>query len=232
LANRRPGTHWDSPLTLRMPSDTAYRHWIVSVRNWATGKWVATVYLSEGVITTVLLPTGFYRIAIRQRKAGGFLRWRCPVAYFAACWVRYARFAWATRCRSARPVQRAPTLPALHGSLGPKRLVCAHLGRSAKQPCFSRAVVHGCSGNCLGWVDFGLSGFGRGCADITPSHKPKPERPPWHIHQRPGRQAVVPDCDIEQHPAFRLPYQRGALRRVVIGCTHQLRVLRQCCWEV
>ena len=64
LVNRRPGTDWDSPLTLRMPSGTAYRHWIVSVRDWATGKWVATVYLSEGVITTVLLPTGFYRIAM------------------------------------------------------------------------------------------------------------------------------------------------------------------------
>ena len=64
LVNRRPGIDWDSPLTLRMPSDTAYRHWIVSVRDWATGKWVATVYLSEGVITTVLLPTGFYRIAM------------------------------------------------------------------------------------------------------------------------------------------------------------------------
>jgi hypothetical protein len=64
LVNRRPGTDWDSPLTLRMPSDTTYRHWIVSVRDWATGKWVATVYLSEGVITTVLLPTGFYRIAM------------------------------------------------------------------------------------------------------------------------------------------------------------------------
>jgi hypothetical protein len=64
LVNRRPGTDWDSPLTLRMPSDTAYRHWIVSVRDWATGKWVTTVYLSEGAITTVLLPTGFCRIAI------------------------------------------------------------------------------------------------------------------------------------------------------------------------
>ena len=64
LVNRRPGIDWDSPLTLRMSSDTAYSHWIVSVRDWATGKWVATVYLSEGVITTVLLPTGFYRIAM------------------------------------------------------------------------------------------------------------------------------------------------------------------------
>lgn len=64
LVNRPPGTDWDAPLTLRMPSDTAYRHWIVSVRDWATGKWVATVYLSEGVITSVLLPTAFYRIAM------------------------------------------------------------------------------------------------------------------------------------------------------------------------
>jgi hypothetical protein len=48
LVNRRPGTDWDSPLTLRMPTGTAYRHWIVSVRDWATGKWLATAYLSEG----------------------------------------------------------------------------------------------------------------------------------------------------------------------------------------
>jgi hypothetical protein len=65
MVSRRPGSDWDSPLTLRMPTDTPpYRHWIVSVRNWATGKWVATVYLSNGVITTVFLPSGFYRIAM------------------------------------------------------------------------------------------------------------------------------------------------------------------------
>jgi hypothetical protein len=68
LVNRRPGTDWNSPLTLRIPADTAYRHWIVSVRDWATGKWVATVYLSNGVITTIRLPSGFYRIAM---AAGG-----------------------------------------------------------------------------------------------------------------------------------------------------------------
>lgn len=44
MVSRHPGADWDSPLTLRMPSDTAYRHWIVSVRDWATGKWVATVF--------------------------------------------------------------------------------------------------------------------------------------------------------------------------------------------
>jgi hypothetical protein len=64
LVNRRLGSDWDSPLTLRMPTGTAYRHWIVSVRDWATGKWVATVYLSSGVITTVFLPGGYYRIAM------------------------------------------------------------------------------------------------------------------------------------------------------------------------
>ena len=64
LVNRRPGTDWNSPLTLRTPADTAYRHWIVSVRDWASGKWVATVYLSNGVITTIRLPSGFYRIAM------------------------------------------------------------------------------------------------------------------------------------------------------------------------
>jgi hypothetical protein len=64
LIDRRPGSDWNAPLTVRIPTDTPYRHWIVSVRDWATGKWVATVYLSNGVITTVLLPSGFYRIAM------------------------------------------------------------------------------------------------------------------------------------------------------------------------
>jgi len=64
LVDRRPGSDWNAPLTVRIPTDTPYRHWIVSVRDWATGKWVATVYLSNGVITTVLLPSGFYRIAM------------------------------------------------------------------------------------------------------------------------------------------------------------------------
>ncbi len=53
LVDRRPGSDWNAPLTVRIASDTPYRHWIVSVRDWATGKWVATVYLSNGVITTV-----------------------------------------------------------------------------------------------------------------------------------------------------------------------------------
>jgi len=64
LIDRRPGSDWNAPLTVRIPTDTPYRHWIVSVRDWANGKWVATVYLSNGVITTVLLPSGFYRVAM------------------------------------------------------------------------------------------------------------------------------------------------------------------------
>jgi hypothetical protein len=64
LVNHHPGSDWDTPLTIRIPSDTPYRHWIVSVRDWATGKWMATVYLSNGVITTMQLPAGFYRIAM------------------------------------------------------------------------------------------------------------------------------------------------------------------------
>ena len=64
LVDRRPGIDWNAPLTVRLPAETPYRHWIVSVREWATRKWIATVYLSNGVITTMLLPSGFYRIAM------------------------------------------------------------------------------------------------------------------------------------------------------------------------
>ena len=39
LVDRRPGSDWNALLTVRIASDTPYRHWIVSVRDWATGKW-------------------------------------------------------------------------------------------------------------------------------------------------------------------------------------------------
>ncbi len=59
---------WDrlglSLLTLRMPSDTAHRHWIVSVRDWATGKWWRRCICPRARSPRSLLPTGFYRIAM------------------------------------------------------------------------------------------------------------------------------------------------------------------------
>jgi hypothetical protein len=46
-------------------------------------------------------------------------------------------------------------------STGRCRQFCAHLGRSARRPCFSRAVVQGCGANCLSWVDLRRSAFER-----------------------------------------------------------------------
>ena len=94
----------------------------------------------------------------RQKRAvgegrEGSLAWQCQVVYFAACWVRNIRFAWATCCRSARLVRRAPTLPALHGSLGPRRLVCAKPGRSGGWAGASKADVSSMDrGGRNGWL--------------------------------------------------------------------------------
>jgi hypothetical protein len=107
LIDRRPGSDWNAPLTVRIPTDTPYRHWIVSVRDWATGKWVATVYLSNGVITTVLLPSGFYRVAM---AAGS--NWQGEARLFGAGTAAWEWTSAVSLTSKSNPVLGSP----MHGS--------------------------------------------------------------------------------------------------------------------
>jgi hypothetical protein len=76
---------------------------------------------------------------------------------------RAAQVAGLNRCTRPMLVIGRPISRSLERtfSTGRCRQFCAHLGRSARRPCFSRAVVQGCGANCLSWVDLRRSAFER-----------------------------------------------------------------------
>lgn len=64
VVNLPRGSDRPAALTIETSQSESASHWVVNLRNWASGEWIATIYLDANSVTALKVPAGDYQVSV------------------------------------------------------------------------------------------------------------------------------------------------------------------------